>query len=96
MSAEAYLRSSQATRFSIAYDKIKKIEYHKEVAFHLGVAPAIVVGLIKKRERKHFFTITYTDEAGVRQAAVFEVAKDAPSVVTCRLCSAGSAGMRGF
>jgi hypothetical protein len=69
---------SNGTRFSIAYDKIKKIEYHKEVAFHLGVAPAIVVGLIKKRERKHFFTITYTDEAGVRQAAVFEVAKDAP------------------
>ena len=69
---------SNGKSFPIAYDRIKKIEYRKQVAYHLGVAPAIVVGLIKQRERRHFFTLTYTDEAGVTQAVVFEVAKDAP------------------
>jgi hypothetical protein len=69
---------SNGKRLSVAYDQIKRIEYHKEVAYHLGVAPAIVVGLIKRRERKHFITVTYADEAGERQAAVFEVSKSAP------------------
>lgn len=69
---------SNAKRLSIAYARIRKIEYHKEVAHHLGVAPAIAVGLIKKRERKHFITLTYADESGVQQAAVFQVSKNAP------------------
>jgi hypothetical protein len=70
---------SNGKRLSVAYDKIKQIEYRQEVAVHLGVAPAIVVGLIKRRERKHLITLTYADEAGERQAAVFEVSKSAPS-----------------
>lgn len=63
---------------SILYARIKKVEYHQEVARHLGVAAAIAVGLIKKRERKHFITLTYADEAGEIQAAVFEVPKSMP------------------
>lgn len=69
---------SDGKRVSIAYNKIRKIEYRKDVAVHLGVAPAIAVGLIKRRERRHFVTLTYTDETGIQQAAVFEVAKDKP------------------
>ena len=70
---------SNGKRLSVAYDKIKQIEYREEVAVHLGVAPAIVVSLIKRRERKHLITLTYADETGERQAAVFEVSKSAPS-----------------
>jgi hypothetical protein len=77
-SATELVFTSNGERFPIAYDKIKKIEYRNEVTYHLGVAPAVVVGLIKQRERRYFFTLSYMDEAGVTQAAVFEVAKDAP------------------
>lgn len=62
----------------VPYDTIRKIQYRKEVAHHLGVALAIAVALIKKRERRHFITLTYTNDAGERQAAVFEVSKSAP------------------
>lgn len=64
-------------KVAIPYDKVTRIGYRTEVAYHLGVAAAIVVGLIKQRARKHFLTLTYTDESGVGQAAVFEVAKNA-------------------
>jgi hypothetical protein len=67
----------EGKRLSVAYDKIKKVEYRKEVAHHLGIAPAIAVGLVKKREQKHSITLTYADQASDRQAAVFEVPKNA-------------------
>jgi len=69
---------SGGKKLTIAYDKITKIDYRQEVAHHLGIAPAIVVALIKKRERKHFITLTYADDAGKRQAVVFEISKAAP------------------
>ena len=65
-------------RLPIEYAKILKIEYRKEIAHHLGVAPTIAVALVKRRERRHFVTITYLDQVGGRQAAIFEVAKSAP------------------
>jgi hypothetical protein len=69
----------------IGYTKIIRVEYSTEVTYHLGVAPAIAVGLLKQRERKHFLTLTYVDQAGVRQAAVFEVAKDSPRALVAVL-----------
>ena len=33
----------------------------KEVARHLGVLPVIAVGLLKPRQRRHFFRITHRD-----------------------------------
>jgi hypothetical protein len=69
---------SDGRRLSIPYDGIRRVEYRKENAFHLGVAATIVVGLVKQRIKKHFFTVSYVDGAGVNQAAVFEVAKEAP------------------
>jgi phosphatidylglycerophosphate synthase len=43
------------------YVRILSFQYSTDVAYHIGVAPAIVVSLVKRRERKHFFTVTYTD-----------------------------------
>jgi hypothetical protein len=48
------------------------------VARHLGVLPAIAVGLVKKRQRRHYFRISYRDENGVVQVVVFEVPKNMP------------------
>ena len=69
---------SDGHKLSIPYSGIKRVEYRKENAFRLGVAATIVVGLLKERIKRHFFTVSYVDGAGVKQAAVFEVAKEAP------------------
>ena len=69
----------------IEYKKIQGFRYTTEVARHLGVLPAIAVGLLKSRERKHFITIRFTDSAGVAQAAVFEVAKNDPPALLAML-----------
>jgi hypothetical protein len=62
----------------IAYKNISGFQYSTEVAHHLGVLPAVAVGLVKRRERKHFFAIKFTDSSGVAQAAIFEVPKHDP------------------
>jgi hypothetical protein len=51
------------------------------VARHLGVLPAIAVGMVKKRQRRHFFRISYRDEAGDLRVALFEVPKQMPPVL---------------
>jgi phosphatidylglycerophosphate synthase len=65
----------------IGYKSIRGFAYTTEVAHHLGVLPAVAVGLVKRRERKHFLTLRFSDSAGVAQAAVFEVAKNDPPVL---------------
>jgi hypothetical protein len=62
----------------IPYASIKSYDYSTEVAHHLGVAPAIAVGLIKKRQRRHYVRISYQDSSEVTQAVVFEVPKQMP------------------
>jgi hypothetical protein len=62
----------------IPYSEIEPFEYTTEVTHHLGVLPAIAVGLLKKRESRHFFRISYRDADHVKQVAVFEVPKHMP------------------
>jgi hypothetical protein len=59
----------------IDYASMRTFEYHDEVAHHLGVLPAIAVGLVARRERRYFFTITYADPSAVTQVAIFEVSR---------------------
>ena len=66
---------------SIPYTKIQSYQYTQEVARHLGVAAAIAVGLVKKRQRRHFFRISYTDKGDVSQVVVFEVPKQMPGTL---------------
>ena len=65
----------------ISYDKIRSVKYSTEVTHHLGVLPAIAVGLIRKRERRHLFAISFTDASGAVQTVLFEVAKDDSQVL---------------
>jgi hypothetical protein len=70
-------QSSGAT-LVIPYAKIDSFEYTEQVARHLGVLPAIAVGLVKARQHKHFIRISFHGENPSLQVAVFEVPKQMP------------------
>ena len=66
-------------KVEIPYTSIESYEYSKDVTRHLGVLPAIAVGLVKMRRHSHYFSISYHSETGgPAQIVVFEVPKDMP------------------
>jgi hypothetical protein len=65
-------------KLAIPYDSIRSFQSSEEVARHLGVLPAMIVGMFKKRQRQHFFRIEYRDSNNVMQALVLEVPKHMP------------------
>jgi hypothetical protein len=66
-------------KVEIPYASIESYEYSKDVTRHLGVLPAIAVGLVKMRRHSHFFSISYrTETGGPAQIVVLEVPKDMP------------------
>jgi hypothetical protein len=66
-------------KVEIPYTSIESYEYSKDVTRHLGVLPAIAVGLVKMRRHSHYFSISYRTEAGgPSQVVVLEVPKDMP------------------
>jgi hypothetical protein len=67
-----------SNKLVIPYAAIESFQYTTEVTHHLGVLPAIAVALLKKRERQHFFRISYRDADHGKQVAVFEVPKHMP------------------
>lgn len=69
----------------IPYARIESFQYYEQVARHLGVLPAIAVGLVKRRQRKHFFQISYRDGGNSGQVAVFEVSKQMPQTLSAIL-----------
>lgn len=65
----------------VAYKDIRTFESRDEVAHHLGVLPAIAVGLMAPRIRRHYFTLNYADATGTSQIVIFEVAQhDQPAM----------------
>ena len=66
------------TKLLIRYNAIDSFQYSREVKRHLGVLPAIAIGLGKQRQHRHFFRISYHDEQGFPQVAIFEVSKRIP------------------
>jgi len=69
---------SSGTKLLIPYADIQSFEYSTEVTRHLGVLPAIGVGLIKMCRHRHYFRISYRGADDVSQVAVFEVPKQMP------------------
>jgi len=61
--------------FSVPYVGITAAHYEEENRFRLGALPAIGVGLLKARAKRHQVTITWKDENGVIQVAIFEASK---------------------
>jgi len=62
----------------IPFEMVDSYEYSQPVARRLGVLPAMAVGLVKRRQHKHFFRISYHNENQTPQVAVFEVSKEMP------------------
>ena len=66
-------------KVEIPYGSIESYKYSKDVTRHLGVLPAIAIGLVKMRRHSHFFSISYRAEGGgPAQIVVFEVPTDMP------------------
>jgi hypothetical protein len=86
---------SAGNKLSIPYASIESFQYTREVARHWGVLPTIVIGLLKVRQHRHFFRITYRDQVGrdqtgrdpagdqghVAQVVILEVPKHMSSVL---------------
>ena len=75
------------TRLLIPYSAIESFEYSTEVTRHLGVMPAIAVGLVKMRRHRHYFRISYRGADNVSQVAVFEVPKHVPRTLQAVLAA---------
>jgi hypothetical protein len=80
------------SKLEIPYAAIESYEYSTEVTHHLGVLPAIAVGLVRIRKHRHYVRVSYRSEDGVVQVAVFEVSKQMPrtlqAVLTARAAKA--------
>jgi hypothetical protein len=59
----------------IPYDKVNLLEYGQKVDRRYLMAVAISPLLLLSKKRKHFLTISYTDDQGRPQALVFQVGK---------------------
>lgn len=68
-------------QLNIRYAQIESYEYNRQVVHHLGVLPAIGVGLVRARKKSHFVRIVYRDENGGSQVAVFRVPKHLPNTL---------------
>jgi hypothetical protein len=77
-SEESLTFDYSGTKVLIPYSQIESFEYSTEVTRHLGVMPAIAVGLIKMRQHRHYFRISYRSTDNVSQVVVFEVPKHTP------------------
>ena len=81
-------------KLSIPYVAIDSYECSREVKRHLGVLPAIAIGLVKQRQRRHFFRISYHDEQNSPQVAIFEVSKHMPLALKAILQSRAPQGCK--
>jgi hypothetical protein len=82
------------TKVLIPYSEIESFEYSTEVTRHLGVMPAIAVGLVKMRQHRHYFRISYRSADKVPQVAVFEVPKHMPRTFQAVLVARAPQGMQ--
>jgi hypothetical protein len=86
MANEKEFRFVTATAtLAIPYAKLDSYQYTEEVAHHLGVIPTIAIVMIKYRQRRHYFRISYRDENDKPQSVVLEVPKQMPKTINAVL-----------
>jgi hypothetical protein len=67
--------------FEIPFARFDSYSYSEETARHLGVLPAVGVAILRKRQHRHFFRISFHDENSTPQVAILEVSKHMPKTV---------------
>ncbi len=70
------LRFETPAPLMIAYDKIDNAQWRKDVREHMGFFPAMFVGMVAAREHIYRLCLSYHDDAGVNQVAVFQLNRD--------------------
>lgn len=70
------LRFEAPTPLVIPYDKIDNAAWRKDVRVHMGFFPAMFVGVFAAREHVYRLTLSYHNEAGASQAAVFQLGRE--------------------
>jgi hypothetical protein len=78
VSETALLFDYAGSRLAIPYAAIDSFEYSQEATRHLGALPEVFIGLVLQEQYRHFFRISYRDDNGAMQVAVFEVSKRMP------------------
>ncbi|MGH9774327.1 MAG: hypothetical protein ACRD50_05205 [Candidatus Acidiferrales bacterium] len=71
----AVFNAKSGTNLTMPYSKIQSLEYGQKAGRRLGMALVVSPLFLLSHKRRHFLTITFTDEAGKDQGAVFELAK---------------------
>jgi hypothetical protein len=61
---------------TIPYASISELEYGQKAGRRVAVAVLVSPLALFSKKRNHYLTITYKDDAGKEQAAVFELGKD--------------------
>jgi hypothetical protein len=72
-------------RLEIPYNSIQSFQYSQRLARRMGVLPTIAVGLVKRRQRRHFVEVAFRGAEGSAQAVVLEVSKEMAQPVTAVL-----------
>jgi hypothetical protein len=90
---------SGTEKFAIPYAAITSFRYHEESKFHLGVLPAIAVGMVTYWAKRSFVTISWSGENSVPQVVTLEASKSAVQglveLMRARATKACKAGERG-
>jgi hypothetical protein len=68
-------------KLEIPYQGIQSFQYSERLARRMGVLPTIAVGLFKRRQRRHFFEVSFRGADGASQAVLLEVSKDMAQAV---------------
>jgi hypothetical protein len=69
-------RPKNQASLTIPYANITELEYGQKAGRRVGVAIMVSPIALFSKKRNHYLTITYKDDAGKEQAAVFELGKD--------------------
>lgn len=69
-------KGKKATALVVPYAAITGLEYGQKAGRRVGVAVMVSPLALFSKKRNHFLTISYKDDAGKEQAAIFELGKD--------------------
>jgi hypothetical protein len=75
------LRFEAPIPLAIPFDRIENAAWRKDVREHMGFFPAMFVGMVAARVHIYRLTLSYQNDSGADQVAVFQVSrKDAISL----------------